>query len=129
MAQTQENHSARRESQNSDHSNPTALASDDGNISEAQAADKDLQLLISALKNGTGRPSWEVMSSASTETKYYWAQWDMLRMHGGVLQRRWETTDGSSRRWLVVVPRTLRPTMLKDNHDALTRALLGGGGV
>ena len=119
MAHTQVGNIPREELQGSE----ADSASDEVDLSEAQHA--DLDILISALKNGTGRPSWELMSSASSEAKQYWARWDMLRLRDRVLQRRWETTDGSSHMWLSVVPRTLRPMMLKGNHDALTGGHFG----
>ena len=123
MAQARRNHlQGRRPPVLEDNPGPPSLDTD---MAEAQAADKDLGVLISALRDETGRPVWKEMSSASTEAKHYWSQWDLLRMHDGVLQRRWETANGSSQRWLVVVPRTLRSMIMEDNHDALTGGHFG----
>ena len=131
MAQTA-NDSAQRESQDPVRipdrpvgPSPKETPPDAEDISKAQIADKDLEIIILAIENGTGRPTWDKMSSNSVEAKHYWSQWDMLRVHGGVLQRRWESVDGSSERWLTVIPQNLRPLVLKESHDALTGGHFG----
>ena len=94
-------------------------------VSAAQRADKELDVIITALENKTGRPAWDDVSSASRETKHYWTQWDLLKVRGGVLQRRWESVNGSTERWLTVIPRSLRSLMLQESHDAVTGGHFG----
>ena len=57
-------------------------------MTTTQHEDVDLQLIITALETGKERPALSEMTSASTEAKHYWSQWELLRMRDGVLQRR-----------------------------------------
>ena len=73
-------------------------------IQAMQRADDDLATIIIHKEQRDDRPTWEEFSSASAVAKRYWAQWDMLRLHEGILQRRWESLDGKNVKWLIVVP-------------------------
>ena len=64
---------------------------------EAQQRDADLAPVMSWLERGE-RPGREELSPESPATKYLESQWAMLRLHDGVLQRRWDdvATAGSA---------------------------------
>ena len=75
-------------------------------MAATQHEDEDLRMIITALEAGQGKPAWNEVSDASTEAKQYWSQWELLRMQNGILQRRWESVNGNTHRWLIVVPRS-----------------------
>lgn len=72
--------------------------------------------LIEWMEQETARPQWEV-SNLSRTMKLYWNQWDSLQVRNGLLGRRWDTPDGKSLSWLLVVPKSMRSELLKVSHD------------
>ena len=95
------------------------------NIRRAQAEDPDISPILSHLLASSSRPTADEISGASPTTKHYWAQWSMLRINDGVLERRWESVDGVTSRWLVVLPGELRHQVMVEHHDALTGGHFG----
>jgi hypothetical protein len=66
------------------------------------------------------RPKWASIAALSDETRNYWAQWDSLLVHDGVLYRDFVHGDGT-RRWLqVIVPTAMRHDFVVAAHDVLT---------
>ena len=53
------------------------------------------------------------MSQAS---KTYWSYWDQLEIRDGVLHQRWESDDGGSIRWRIVVPEQFRQEFIDELH-------------
>ena len=109
----------------------TSNPADDGadldltDIKVEQRQDTDLAPIIRHLAQGTKQPEWVEVTSTSAVTKRYWAQWDMLQLSDGVLRRRWESVDGKTTRWLVVVPMTMRKLVLQETHGSLTSGHFG----
>lgn len=99
-------------------------AHDDG-VKAMQRSDQDLAPIISCMEQRMDKPSWEEMRSASTITKRYWAQWELLRLQDDILQRRWESTDGKTEQWLVVVPVNLRENVMMEVHGSVTGGHFG----
>ena len=95
------------------------------NIQSAQSSDPELSPLIRLLGRTNVKPEWHHVSSASRVTKLYWAQWEQLRLHDGILQRRWESHDGSETKWLNVIPQSLRQPMLEEVHGSATSGHFG----
>lgn len=88
-----------------------------GNLQNEQERDGDLGPLVSWLCDSPARPNRETLSRHSPATKAYVADWEMLRLHNGALQRKWESTDGRRTEWLWVLPSALRPAIMKEMHD------------
>ncbi|KAG8199259.1 hypothetical protein JTE90_003684 [Oedothorax gibbosus] len=58
------------------------------------------------------------MASYGPVTKKYWALWDSLKLHNGVLYRKWESDDGRSFRLQLVVPRSRVENVLEELHSS-----------
>lgn len=70
-------------------------------------------------------PPWEKMVARSMATKGLWAKFHALRLIDGVMQRVWKEPVKGELRWQVVIPKTLRDTMLKAVHGTLGSGLFG----
>ncbi|GBM56921.1 Transposon Ty3-G Gag-Pol polyprotein [Araneus ventricosus] len=68
--------------------------------------------------NSSDRPSWQEIVPESPATKRYWALWDSLHLKDGVLYRRWESDDGRSCRWQLILPKSRIPEVLRETHDS-----------
>jgi hypothetical protein len=95
------------------------------NIEDMQSEDKDLQPIMRCMKDSSIRPAWEKISTASLITKNYWAQWDVMRLSNGLLQRKWVTPDGIVKYWQTVLPKNMRKEVLRETHDSLAGGHLG----
>ncbi|KAK8372281.1 hypothetical protein O3P69_007821, partial [Scylla paramamosain] len=82
----------------------------------AQRSDPDLAPVVRWLEASDERPSWQVVAAESPAAKCLVSQWETLSIdESGVLVKRWEAVGGMGRdAWLVVVPRTMRPELLKE---------------
>ena len=94
-------------------------------IKEAQKEDHTLTKIIELVESGDPRPDWETISAESSEFKSYWAQWELLGMHHGVLCRRWESEDGKEETWKTVLPLGLRETVLEELHNSKAAGHMG----
>ncbi|GBL95528.1 hypothetical protein AVEN_54129-1 [Araneus ventricosus] len=54
----------------------------------------------------------------SPATKRYWALWDSLHLKDGVLYRRWESDEGSSCPWQLILPKSRIQEVLRETHDS-----------
>ncbi|GFT69850.1 retrovirus-related Pol polyprotein from transposon 412 [Trichonephila clavipes] len=52
--------------------------------------------------------------------KRYWALWESLNLRNGVLCRKWESDDGKTFRWQLILPKTRVSTVLKELHGSPT---------
>ena len=75
--------------------------------------------------DGDQIPTWEEISIESPATKAYWADWDRLYLREGVLYRRWESDEGDSYRFQLVLPYRYQSRVLENLHDSRTAAHLG----
>ena len=94
-------------------------------IRSAQGTDPEIAPLLSFLQQGSRKPDWEQVSADSRVTKLYWAQWEQLRMSNGILQRRWESTNGTEGKWLNVIPQSLRDSILAEAHGSVSSGHMG----
>ena len=92
---------------------------------EAQLADKTMSWVIQAKEEGSSRPEWKTVSRLPAPNKTYWSQWDQLTVREGLLQRRWESDDGKSVRWQLVLPRPFRKEILNEVHAGQLSGHLG----
>ncbi|GFS63194.1 hypothetical protein TNCV_1496361 [Trichonephila clavipes] len=61
----------------------------------------------------------------SPTTKQYWALWNSLHLRNGVLYRKFESEDGKTFRWQLVLPRSRIPEVLKELHGSPTGGHFG----
>ncbi|GFV20480.1 retrovirus-related Pol polyprotein from transposon 412 [Trichonephila clavipes] len=85
----------------------------DEKVREDQMADPDIKPLIEFMESSSNKPSWQDISACSPTTKQYWALWNSLHLRNGVLYRKFESEDGKTFRWQLVLPRSRIPEVLK----------------
>ncbi|GBN21577.1 hypothetical protein AVEN_112377-1 [Araneus ventricosus] len=74
-------------------------------VQKAQLEDPDIRPILEKKLNSEDRLSWQEIAPESTATKRYWPFWDSLHLKDGVLYRKWESDDGSSCRWQIILPK------------------------
>ena len=91
----------------------------------AQESDPDLNLIMKAKRRNLPRPAWKAVSPLSKAAKCYWAQWDRLELKNGMLHSRWESDDGRSVKWQLVIPEEYKEKILKELRSSRTAGHLG----
>ena len=91
------------------------LAVDAAEWRKNQEGDVDIRP-VTAWVAAQHKPRWEQISEFSRATKGLWSMFEALRLCDGVLQRGWKEPATGETRWQVVVPRTLRETVLRSVH-------------
>ncbi|GFT49814.1 retrovirus-related Pol polyprotein from transposon 412 [Trichonephila clavipes] len=97
----------------------------DEKVREDQMADPDIKPLIEFMESSSNKPSWQDISAYSPTTKQYWALWNSLHLRNGVLYRKFESEDGKTFRWQLVLPRSRIPEVLKELHGNPTGGHFG----
>ncbi|GFX47043.1 hypothetical protein TNCV_316651 [Trichonephila clavipes] len=97
----------------------------DEKVREDQMADPDIKPLIEFMESSSNKPSWQDISAYSPTTKQYWALWNSLHLRNGVLYRKFESEDGKTFRWQLVLPRFRIPEVLKELHGSPTGGHFG----
>ncbi|GFW30419.1 retrovirus-related Pol polyprotein from transposon 412 [Trichonephila clavipes] len=77
------------------------------------------------MESSSNKPSWQDISAHSPTTKQYWALWNSLQLRNGVLYRKFESEDGKTFRWQLVLPRSRIPEVLKELHGSPTGGHFG----
>ncbi|GFU00556.1 retrovirus-related Pol polyprotein from transposon 17.6 [Trichonephila clavipes] len=95
----------------------------DEKVREDQMADPDIKPLIEFMESSSNKPSWQDISAYSPTTKQYWALWNSLHLRNGVLYRKFESEDGKTFRWQLVLPRSRIPEVLKELHGSPTEVI------
>lgn len=80
-----------------------------------QEQDADLQPVLQWVGAGQ-KPQWGAVAGCSPATKGLIAKFEALKLSDGVLQRAWKHPATGEERWQVVVPRSLRESVLKASH-------------
>ena len=93
-------------------------------LREAQLADASLSWVLAAKSEGNERPLWSDISSFSADSKTFWSYWEQLSARNGVLYRKWESDDGGTIRWRLVVPLKYREKFIQDLHGGKLGAIL-----
>ncbi|GFV82268.1 retrovirus-related Pol polyprotein from transposon 412 [Trichonephila clavipes] len=88
-------------------------------------ADPDIKPLIEFMESSSNKPSWQDISAYSPTTKQYWALWNSLHLRNGVLYRKFQSEDGKTFRWQLVLPRSRIPEVLKELHGSPTGGHFG----
>ncbi|GFU73199.1 retrovirus-related Pol polyprotein from transposon 412, partial [Trichonephila clavipes] len=97
----------------------------DEKVREDQMADPDIKPLKEFMESSSNKPSWQDISAYSPTTKQYWALWNSLHLRNGVLYRKFESEDGKTFRWQLVLPRSRIPEVLKELHGSPTGGHFG----
>ncbi|GFU91119.1 retrovirus-related Pol polyprotein from transposon 412 [Trichonephila clavipes] len=97
----------------------------DEKVREDQMADPDIKPLIEFMESSSNKPSWQDISAYSPTTKQYWALWNSLHLRNGVLYLKFESEDGKTFRWQLVLPRSRIPEVLKELHGSPTGGHFG----
>lgn len=87
-------------------------------LEQQQKEDGTLALVRSWLEAGQ-RPEWAVVSALGPEVKAYHSQWGNFEFHDGVVYRRWRAPERGRDLVQLLVPRTLRPQVLKLAHGSV----------
>ena len=94
-------------------------------IREKQLQDETIAHILVMKEKGKEKPEWEDVSPLASQTKTYWAQWELLAVKEGVLTKSWESNDGKSRKWLIVLPKSLRGRVMDELHASKAGGHLG----
>ncbi len=94
-------------------------------LREAQEKDPDIGPILKMKVSGWERPKHGTIAHYSLASKSYWSQWNRLEIKEGVLLRRFWSNDGKSTWMQVMLPRSLRQTVLEQLHDSPTGGHLG----
>ena len=71
------------------------------------------------------RLPWSTVAPCSETFKCYWAQWDSLRLMGGILYQLWESSAGDRVVWQIVVPKKLQHEVFSQLHSSLSAGHFG----
>ena len=93
------------------------------NIKKEQKNDPLLSKLF-IWKENDKRPEWNEISAEGTPLKSYWAQWDSLKLEQGVWYRVL-CLEGKKTRRQILVPATLKTSVLQQLHNAVTAGHMG----
>ena len=72
------------------------------------------------MKQSPEKPPWDAVALQSSDVRVLWNMWPRLRVFNGILQRKFEATDGLSVIWQVVLPRAMRTDFLNVIHRGMT---------
>ncbi|GFV24848.1 retrovirus-related Pol polyprotein from transposon 412 [Trichonephila clavipes] len=97
----------------------------DESIRKDQLADPEIKPVIEFKESSDEKPSWQNIAPFHPTTKRYWALWDSLHLRNGVLYRKWESDDGKTFRWQLILPKTRISTVLKELHGSPTGGHFG----
>jgi len=86
----------------------------------AQGDDPDISYIMNLLEQSVEKPPWEAVTLHSHDVKVLWNQWSRLQIRNGVLCRRYESVDGLSVEWQVVLPTNLRREFLTAIHTGMS---------
>ncbi|GBL81190.1 Retrovirus-related Pol polyprotein from transposon 412 [Araneus ventricosus] len=94
-------------------------------VQKAQLEDPAIRPILERKLNSEDRPSWQEIAQESPATKRYWALWDSLHLKDGVLYRKWESDDGNSCRWQLILPKSRIQEVLRETHDSASGGHFG----
>ena len=76
-------------------------------------------------KENDQKPNWDEISPLGSDCKYYWSQWDRLKLIDGVLYREWYETKGGPPKPQLILPEIWRKGILTLLHQNLCCGHLG----
>ncbi|GFT35266.1 retrovirus-related Pol polyprotein from transposon 412 [Trichonephila clavipes] len=97
----------------------------DESVRKDQLAGPEIKPIIEFKESSDEKPSWQDIAPFHPTTKRYWALWDSLHLRNGVLYRKWESDDGKTFRWQLILPKIRVSTVLKELHSNPTGGHFG----
>lgn len=94
-------------------------------LAAAQASDPDIGPFYGLFSANEEQVPWAEIIAMDKHTKLYWTLWDRLRMQDNILYRKWEDADGTSHKWLLIVPKSHRKALFEQIHPGATGGHLG----
>ncbi|GBN17688.1 hypothetical protein AVEN_12345-1, partial [Araneus ventricosus] len=94
-------------------------------VQKTQLEDSTIRPILEKKLNSEDRPSWQEIGPESPTTKRYWVLWDSLHLKDGVLYRKWESDDGRSCRWQLILPKSRIQEVLRETHDSASGGNFG----
>ena len=91
-------------------------------------ANQNRDTVLSTVKHwveNNERPEWSEVAPSSIELKFYWNRLQSLHIIDDVLYHLWESDDGITSEYLIVLPKTLVPEILSELHNSPTGGHLG----
>jgi len=86
-------------------------------IRNEQHNDDVLKLVCHWVENSI-KPDWSEVSKHSPEVKYYWNRLDSFKLKAGVLYKKYESESGDKIFWIIVIPESLKASILQHLHDS-----------
>ena len=86
----------------------------------AQDSHPDISCILQLMKENEAKPPWDAAALQSRDVRILWNMWPRLRIWKGILQRRFESLDGSAVNWQIVLPAKLRKEFLGVIHGGMT---------
>ena len=90
-----------------------------------QQEDQDISFVMKLMEDNVSKPSWKDVALSSHVVKTLWTQWLRLAIKDGLLKRRFESADGKSVQWQVVMPVSLRSEFMQMAHGGMTGSHFG----
>ncbi|GFT31359.1 retrovirus-related Pol polyprotein from transposon 412 [Trichonephila clavipes] len=97
----------------------------DESVRKDQLADPEIKPILEFKESSDEKPSWQDIASFHPTTKRYWALRDALHLRNGVSYRKWESDNGKTFRWQLILPTTRVSTVLKELHGSPTGSHFG----
>jgi transposase InsO family protein len=101
------------------------METDPNNIIRDQKADPDIGKVVEMIRSDRPRPEWDAVASWSETSKVLWRQWGRLSVREGVLVRRYESADGLSVSYQIIMPRCQRAEFIRSIHGGIGGGHLG----
>ncbi|GBN95608.1 hypothetical protein AVEN_10354-1 [Araneus ventricosus] len=87
-------------------------------IQKSQLEDPDMRRIVEKKLKLAYRLSRQEITPESPATKRYWSLWNYVHVKDVVLYRKWESDDGSSYRWQLILPKSRIQEVLLEVHDS-----------
>jgi len=89
-------------------------------LRSAEENDPDISGILQLMKQSEEKPSWDAVALHSHDARVLWNMWPRLRVWNGILQRKFESSDGLTVNWQVVLPAKLWEEFLAVIHGGMT---------
>ncbi|GBL88775.1 hypothetical protein AVEN_158906-1 [Araneus ventricosus] len=96
---------------------PTGDSWTSNEIQKTQLEDPDIRPILKTKLNSTDLPYFQEIARESPATKRYWALWVSLHLKDSVLNRKWESNEGSSYRRQLILPKSRFQEVLRQTRD------------
>jgi len=86
----------------------------------AQENDPEISCILNLMKQSHEKPPWDSVALQSHDVRVLWGMWPRLKIWNGILRRRFESPNGLSEVWQVILPVKLRKEFLYVIHGGMT---------